>query len=91
MMYLFISENEVKPYNGEVLKQFVGNRLVKTISNPTDTQLREFGYKSLLEEAPEEREGYIAVPKYTDGLDIVQSYEYVEEAEEAEEENLSDI
>lgn len=49
-MYIFMNENEIIPYNGDILKRYVGNRLVKTIANPTDEDLREFGYMPLIEE-----------------------------------------
>lgn len=53
-MYLFISKNEVEAYNGEILKRYIGKRLVKTIANPTDEDLMEFGYMELIEgEMPE--------------------------------------
>lgn len=49
MYYLFINENQIEKYNGEILKRYVGNRLVKAISNPTDDNLKEFGYMELVE------------------------------------------
>ena len=53
-MYLFINKNNIQKYNGEVLKRFVGKKLVKTIANPTEEELREFGYMKLIEsEKPE--------------------------------------
>lgn len=54
MYYLFINENKIEKYNGEILKRYVGNKLVKVISNPTDDDLKEFGYMELVEgTAPE--------------------------------------
>ena len=49
MMYLLINEHTVEAYNGEILKRFVGNRMVKAISNPTNEDLKEFGYMELVE------------------------------------------
>jgi len=52
-MYIFISENEIVAYNGEPLKRYVGNRLIKIITNPTEQDLLEFGYMYLIiSEAP---------------------------------------
>lgn len=93
MMYLFINENEIKGYNGEILKRYVGKKLVKVISNPTNEDLLEFGYKPLDDtaEMPEYNETtqWLAV-KYTDTADkIVKGYEvydidFPEESEDAE-------
>lgn len=65
-MYIFIDEANILPYNGEVLKRFVGNRLVKTISNPTETDLEEFGYMNLIEDT---------VPEYDINTQFL-SYEF---------------
>lgn len=57
MYYLFINEQRIDPYNGEILKRYVGNKLVKAISNPTDEDLKEFGYMELVKsEVPEYEE-----------------------------------
>ena len=76
-MYLFIDENTVEQYNGEVLKRYIDNRLVKAISNPTEAQLKEFGYKNLID-APipeyDENTQYIKTT-YTDGESITAAHE----------------
>lgn len=48
--YIYIDEHTILSYEGEILKRYVGNRLVKVISNPTERDLVEFGYKPLVEE-----------------------------------------
>lgn len=81
-MYLFMNEHEIQAYNGEILKRYIGNRLVKTISNPTDEDLLEFGYKPLDDTAEmPEYDGatqYVTV-KYTDTEEkIIKEYEVKE-------------
>lgn len=66
MYYLFINENKIEKYNGEVLKRFIGNRLVKAISNPTKTNLKEFGYMELVDDP---------VPEYDEKTQFL-SFEY---------------
>lgn len=78
-MYLFMNEHEIQGYNGEILKRYLGKKLIKTISNPTDDDLREFGYKPLDDTAEiPEYDGatqYVSV-KYVDTADcIVKEYE----------------
>ena len=48
MYYLFINENQKKKYDGEILKRYVGNKLVKVISNPTEQDLKDFTYMELV-------------------------------------------
>ena len=48
MKYLFVSENKIIPYNGEILKRVIDNKLVKAIANPRDEDLADFGYKELV-------------------------------------------
>ena len=78
MMYLFISEDKIEAYNGEILKRYVGNKLIKTIANPTEQDLKEFGYKPLKDsdEVPEYDEvTQCLIEKYTDTSDeIIKNY-----------------
>ena len=69
-MYILKNEFTIIPYNGEVLKRFVGSTLIKTISNPTEEQLKEFGYKPLVEDDVIERKP---------GFNILKKYEEFEE------------
>ena len=88
-MYIYIDEKTIISYEGEILKRYVGNRLVKVISNPTIEDLLEFGYKPLVEEeipTYDEETEYLEV-SYIDEIDrIVKHYEIkeIEEPEEAE-------
>ncbi|MDY3929670.1 MAG: hypothetical protein SOZ34_09960, partial [Clostridia bacterium] len=38
----------IEKYNGEILKRYVGNKLVKVISNPTEQDLKDFTYMELV-------------------------------------------
>ncbi len=71
-MYLFINKDSVQKYNGEVLKRFVGKKLVKTIANPTEEELREFGYMEMVEgEMPDydaERQYLVCEYEVVDGV-----------------------
>ena len=80
-MYIFINENEIVPYSGEILKRYVGNRLVKTIANPTDNDLKEFGYLPLVEaNIPEyDVEKQYLVEKYELKDDCIQKSWIIEE------------
>ena len=78
MYYLFINENQIEPYNGEILKRFVGNKMVKAISNPANEDLKEFGYMELvLAEVPEydENTQYLEKSYYVQDGKIYEKYD----------------
>ena len=78
MYYLFINEQRIDPYNGEILKRFVGNKLVKAISNPTDEDLKEFTYMELVKsEVPEydEETQYLEYSYYVENDKIYENCE----------------
>lgn len=78
MYYLFINENQIEPYNGEILKRYVGNRMVKAISNPTDDNLKEFGYMELIENTEPEYDTetqYVVKSYYVQDGKIYDKYE----------------
>lgn len=53
-LYLFLGDR-VQKYNGEILKRSINDITVKVISNPTEEDLKEFGYMEFVpnEEIPE--------------------------------------
>lgn len=78
MYYLFINEYQIEPYNGEILKRFVGNKMVKAISNPTDENLKEFGYMELVSDIEPEFDPdtqYIERSYYVKDEKIYEKYE----------------
>lgn len=84
-MYIFIDENKIEKYNGEILKRYVGNKMVKAIANPTDGDLREFGYMELAEgEVPEydAETQYIEKSYYVEDGKIYEKYAVCEMPEE---------
>lgn len=84
MYYLFINENQIEPYNGEILKRYVGNKLVKAISNPTDDDLKEFGYMELIEDTEPEYDTetqYVSKTYYVKDGKIYEKYEVCQMSE----------
>ena len=78
MYYLFINKNQIEKYNGEILKRYVGNRMVKAISNPTDDNLKEFGYMELVEGTEPEYDTetqYVSKTYYIQDGKIYEKYE----------------
>ena len=85
MYYLFINENQIKKYDGEILKRYVGNSLVKVISNPTEKDLREFTYMELVEAVPPEYDAetqYLEKSYYVEDGEIYEKYAVCEMPEE---------
>ena len=77
MYYLFINENQIEKYNGEILKRYVGNKLGKVISNPTEQDLREFTYMELVEGTQPEYDAetqYISKSYYVQDGKIYETY-----------------
>ena len=62
---MFINKNQIEPYNGEILKRYVGNKLVKAIANPTEQDLKEFGYMELVKSEIIEYEEEIQYLEYS--------------------------
>lgn len=86
MLYIFIDENKIEQYNGQPLKRFVGNKLVKVISNPTEEQLKEFGYMPLINnELPDyDVEKQEVIMKYAVvGNEIHEIFEIIDVTEES--------
>lgn len=91
-LYLFKNKYEIAAYAGEVLTMRVGDVITKTIKDPTEDQLREFGYMDLVEtQRPDKKEGFVIEPYYevVDGK-IELRYEYIPEPKEAQSENQAD-
>ena len=85
-LYLFKNKYEIAGYAGEILTKRVGDIIVETIKDPTEEQLREYGYKELVNtERPDGKKGS-AIETYSevDGDVIKQCYEYVEEPKGAD-------
>ena len=83
-LYLFKNKYEIVAYAGEILTMRVGDVITKTIKDPTEEQLREFGYMDLLEtQRPDKKEGFAIEAYYEITEDKIEKrYEYVPLPEE---------
>lgn len=84
-MYIFINENQIEAYNGEILKRYVGNKLIKAISNPTNEDLKEFMYMELIT-IPEEE-----IPEYNTENQYLEKSYYVKDNKIYEKYEVKDI
>lgn len=91
-MYYFISEQNIREYNNEVLKYALDSSVIKMIANPTDEQLSKFGFKPLVEEdIPEyDPETQYLETSYIDGEDYITKHYEVKDIPEPEVENLEE-
>lgn len=78
-LYLFKNEYEIAAYAGEVLTKRVGDIIVETIVSPTAEQLKDYGYKPLVNtQRPDEKPGFAIETYYENGkTEIKQCYRYV--------------
>ena len=84
MYYLFINENKIEKYNGEILKRYVGNKLVKVISNPTEQDLKDFTYMELVcgtEPEYDAETQYLSKSYYVQDGKIYEEYEVCQMSE----------
>lgn len=91
-LYLFKNKYEVAAYSGEVLTMRVGDTITKTIKEPTEDQLKEFGYMELVEtQRPEAKDGFGIEPYYEIASGKIElRYEYVELPKDAQSANQAD-
>ena len=75
---MFINKNKIEPYNGEILNRYVGNKLVKAIANPTEQDLKEFGYMELVKSEIIEYEEETQYLKYSYYVENDKIYEKCE-------------
>lgn len=47
-LYVLVDDHTIESYNNEILKRVVGDKVVKVIANPTEVDLKEFGYMELV-------------------------------------------
>lgn len=54
-LYKFVNDKQIQLYKGEILTKHEGDKITRVVSNPTDTNLKEFGYMQLVtnDEIPE--------------------------------------
>lgn len=86
MLYLFIDENTIQPYNGENLKRYVGDKLIQIIANPTEDELREFKYMNLVAMTEPEYDPETQYVKHTFSVKndmIYETYEVMDAAIES--------
>lgn len=78
-LYLFKNKYEIVAYDGEILTMRVGDVITKTIKDPTEEQLREFGYMDLVETQRPDKKDDFAIEAYYEiiGNKIEERYEYI--------------
>lgn len=83
-IYKYISRNEIREHNGKyiIYGEFV-------ISNPTQEQLTEAGYKPLVTDEMPIKEGFYYIPYYEELEEVIVKKweEHVEEIIDEQEEN----
>ncbi len=73
ILYKIIDENTIEGYDGGILKKYDGQNLISVVANPTADDLKNFGYKPLINEGVpkyNEKTQYITI-KYTEDVDTI--------------------
>ena len=87
MYCIYVDENTIIPYQGEILKLYVGRRIIKAISNPSPDDLAAFGYMPFIQatvpEYDESTQKLVYTYSISDGK-VIETVEVKETEEETE-------
>ena len=94
LLYKIIDENTIEGYDGGILKKYDGQNLISVVANPTADDLKNFGYKPLIDEGiPEynEKTQYVTIKYTEDDNNITTVYEVINKEDSQEVESISEV